>query len=85
MLLPLLWPDAKPQENVQALIDGDWQMQARIAFLAIVFSPLTEELFFRGILYRILKSVLNMGPAMFITSFAFALAHLNLLAFIPLF
>jgi membrane protease YdiL (CAAX protease family) len=60
-------------------------MQMQIAFLAVIVAPLTEELFFRGILYRTLKSLLGAGPAILVTSLAFGLAHLNLLAFGPLF
>jgi len=78
-------PDAKPQGNVQALREGDWVMRCKLVFLAVIVAPLTEEVFFRGILYRTLKSLLDAGPAILVTSLAFALAHLNLLAFGPLF
>lgn len=84
-LVPLLWPGAEPQDNVRLLGEGEWQVQTRIAFFALIVAPFTEELFFRGILYRTLKRVIDVGPAMFVTSFAFALAHFNLLAFAPLF
>ena len=84
-LVPLLWPEAVPQENVRLLHEGEWQVQTRIAFFALIVAPLTEELFFRAILYRALKRVIDVGPAMVATSFAFALAHNNLLAFAPLF
>lgn len=78
-------PDAEPQGNVQALREGDLARQFNIAILAVVIAPLTEELFFRGILYRTLKSLIDSGPAILLTSLAFALAHQNLLAFGPLF
>ncbi len=80
-----LLPDAQPQENVEVLRTGNWETRAKIAFFALVVAPLTEELFFRGILYRTLKSLIDAGPAMLVTSFAFAAAHLNLFAFAPLF
>lgn len=91
ILLLLLWlsktlfPEAQVQENVEELRTGNWKTRVQIAFFALVVAPLTEELFFRGILYRTLKSLLDAGPAMLVTSLAFAFAHLNLLAFAPLF
>ncbi len=78
-------PDAKPQGNVQALREGGLAMQLNMAILAVIIAPLTEEFFFRGILYRTLKSLIDSGPAILLTSLAFALAHQNLLAFGPLF
>lgn len=84
-LVPLLWPEAVPQTNVVKLREGEWQVQTQIAISALIVAPVTEELFFRGILYRILKRVISIGPAMFVTSFAFAIVHINLLAFTPLF
>lgn len=84
-LWSLLVPHAEAQKNVTALREGDWQMRSQIAFFAVIVAPLTEELFFRGILYRTLKSLLDAGPAILLTSLAFAGAHSSLLAFGPLF
>ena len=81
----ILLPDAPSQSSVESLRTGNWNTKTQIAFFALVVAPLTEELFFRGILYRTLKSLLNAGPAMLVTSFAFAAAHMNQLAFAPLF
>lgn len=81
----LVFPDAQPQEKVEALKTSDWEMRSNIAFLAVIVAPLTEEVFFRGILYRTLKGLLNARLAMLVTSFAFAAVHFNLLAFFPLF
>lgn len=106
----MLLPDAEPQKSIEVLREGTWIQQIKIAFLALVIAPLTEEFFFRGILYRTLKSflallvanlpekffskgiinhklrpLLSIGPAMVLTSFAFAAVHLNLFAFAPLF
>jgi membrane protease YdiL (CAAX protease family) len=81
----LLAPHAETQQNVKDLREGDWIMRSQIAFFAVIVAPLTEELFFRGILYRTLKSLTDAGPAILLTSLAFAGAHSNLLSFGPLF
>ena len=81
----LVFPDAQPQESVELLKKGDLEMRSKIAFFAVIVAPLTEVVFFRGILYRTLKGLLNARLAMLVTSFAFAAVHLNLLAFFPLF
>ena len=91
LLLTAFWiwsyfvPDAEAQKSVQDLQEGDWNLRMQTAFFAIVVAPFAEELFFRGILYRTLKSLIDAGPAILVTSLAFAFAHLNLLAFGPLF
>lgn len=51
---------------------------------AIIIAPITEELLFRGLIYRFLKSRLSARMAMVISSVAFGAMHGNMLAFIPL-
>lgn len=51
---------------------------------AVVIAPVTEELLFRGLIYRFLKSRLSARMAMVISSVAFGAVHGNMLAFIPL-
>jgi membrane protease YdiL (CAAX protease family) len=41
----------------------------------LVVVPLTEELLFRGLLYRLLRRVWGAGPAMIITALGFAIVH----------
>jgi len=43
----------------------------------IVFAPLAEELFFRGMLYPLLKTQFSVGAAMGVVSVVFALSHLT--------
>tara|TARA_Y100000588_G_scaffold176506_1_gene190517 strand:+ start:12675 stop:13394 length:720 start_codon:yes stop_codon:yes gene_type:complete len=77
--------NAEPQKSIEVLRSGSWEKQFEIALLALLIAPVTEELFFRAILYRVFKSLLSAGPAMVLTSFAFAAVHQNLFAFAPLF
>ncbi|MDR2576696.1 MAG: CPBP family intramembrane metalloprotease [Puniceicoccales bacterium] len=54
-------------------------------FIASVVAPISEELLFRGALYRYGKMHLSAVSSALITSFLFALLHWNLCAFLPLF
>lgn len=53
-------------------------------FLAVVFSPIIEELFFRGFLLTFLKNYTSPLFAIVLSAGVFAFAHLNLGAVIPL-
>ena len=53
-------------------------------FFAVIFSPVVEELFFRGFLLTFLKNYTSPTLAIFLSAGVFACAHLNLGAFVPL-
>jgi membrane protease YdiL (CAAX protease family) len=51
----------------------------------VVFAPVVEEMLFRGILFPLLKKI---GPSSFaylMSALLFAVIHINLVTFIPLF
>ncbi|MDR3316914.1 MAG: CPBP family intramembrane metalloprotease [Puniceicoccales bacterium] len=56
-----------------------------IVAMAVGVAPVVEELFFRGGIYRYLKSTVGKTPATFLTGLVFALLHWNLCSFLPLF
>lgn len=56
-----------------------------MGFMAIVLAPISEELLFRGCVYRFLKGKIRPMAAVTLTSLLFALMHLNSAAFLPLF
>lgn len=56
-----------------------------IVVLAVIISPVLEEIFFRRLMYRSLKKKFGVLLAVIITSFLFAVVHLNLYAFPVLF
>ena len=49
-----------------------------------VAAPIVEETVFRGVLYRWVRGVVPVGPAMVISGGVFALFHFNALLFLPL-
>jgi hypothetical protein len=55
-----------------------------ITFIVIV-GPIAEELFFRGLFYNALKKSIGVFQAMLATSVLFAVLHMNVLGFLPIF
>lgn len=79
--------DAPTQQSVVEMItqaDGLWKMGG-MACAAIILAPISEELLFRGCVYRFLKGKLKHIQANAITAFLFALLHMHTAAFLPLF
>lgn len=54
-------------------------------FLATVYGPVFEEIFFRGFCYQIFKRRFGIFPAMVISAAFFSLIHANTFAFWPIF
>lgn len=82
-LIPSL--NLSPQDAVLLFLNGGnpWLLSA-LALLACTIVPVNEEMFFRGGLYRFLKSRLRPRLALAASSLLFGLAHSNLLEFLPL-
>lgn len=51
---------------------------------AVIIAPIAEELLFRGLFYRFLKSRMSARNAMIISSVCFGALHYNALSFLPL-
>lgn len=58
---------------------------AMMALLVVIVAPICEELVYRGFLFRYLNERLPIGLAIAIPSALFALMHVNLYSFAPLF
>lgn len=52
-----------------------------LAIFGVVFAPIAEELYFRGLLYPALNRAAGMAPALVLTSLAFTVLHGSQLAF----
>ncbi len=52
-----------------------------LSFLAVVSAPITEELIFRGVIYRFLKSKCSVRLSMLASAVLFALMHYNIASF----
>jgi len=56
-----------------------------MAFLIVLVAPVCEEIVYRGFLFRYLNKRVSMGLAISLSSVVFALMHMNLYSFLPLF
>lgn len=54
-------------------------------FLTVIVAPISEEIVFRGCLYRFIKAKTAIIPALIATNLIFAALHQNLLSVLPLF
>jgi len=78
--------DLVPQAFVEILRDETSPVLILLLGIsALVLAPVTEELIFRAGLYRFFKGRMRPAAALAFSSLLFALLHLNLLHFLPLF
>lgn len=75
------------QQEVVAIFANieSWQLLVALILLTVVVAPISEEVIFRGCLYRFLKGKAPAFVAVIFTSGIFALLHWNWLSLIPLF
>lgn len=78
--------DTPPQELVTILRETDSVQLLTVAFILAVFlAPISEELVFRGAIYRFLKGRIHPLAALTGTSLLFAFIHFNIHSFLALF
>ncbi len=80
-----LQPDVQPQVFEQMLRSAgeDWQFLV-LLFLGAVTAPVSEELFYRGMLYPVFRGYLGSGWGAVVAGLIFGLAHWDLWRTIPL-
>jgi uncharacterized protein len=85
-IITRLYQQPKQQVVVEVLESAtDARQRAVFALAAIVMAPLIEETMFRGILYPFLKQQGHRRLAFWGTSLLFAMIHMDLARFLPLF
>jgi uncharacterized protein len=84
-VLSLTGAEIDRQEMIDLLLEADspWIIVG-VAILAVVVAPVTEEILFRGGLFRYLRTRIPRLPALLIPAVIFAALHANLVAFAPL-
>ena len=72
-----LLQDESPQPAVEELVSASSEPLALARALAfvLIIAPLVEETIFRGILYRVMKRPLGIGPAIVTSGLLFAAIH----------
>ncbi len=73
-----------PASKIEILVENR-SISSNILFVVVtVIAPFSEEVFFRGFLYSAFKKSWGVNVALLLSSFLFAIVHLELYAFIPL-
>jgi uncharacterized protein len=75
--------DAPPSKIEQLISNNNISSNILIAVTAVI-APLCEEIYFRGFLYQAFKKNFGIPMGLFLSSFLFSLAHLELYSFIPI-
>ncbi len=73
-----------PSSKIDTLVRNRSISGNILLVVTVVIAPLSEEIFFRGFLYSAFKKSWGINAALFLSSFLFALVHLELYSFIPL-
>lgn len=72
------------QDVVDKILNGSEFEKSLMVFMAVLVAPVTEECFFRGFVYNILKRWNGRGLATVVSAFLFASVHGSLMQMIPL-
>lgn len=73
------------QQMVILFLEEDSKLRlVLMVILAAVTAPISEEIIFRGCLYRFLRGRLQVWPSMIISALIFSLMHMNAMAILPL-
>lgn len=84
-LLQLFLPDQAPQPFTELVMQAQKPADLLIPlFLASILAPVTEELYFRGFLFPLLKERYGLKKGIFGSSLIFSLLHLDPIRFLPL-
>ena len=73
-----------PPSKVDELISNRNISSNILIIITAIVAPFCEEIYFRGFLYSAFKKNFGVTVALFLSSFLFALAHLELYSFIPI-
>jgi membrane protease YdiL (CAAX protease family) len=73
-----------PSSKIEVLVENRSISSNILLVVVAIVAPFSEEVFFRGFLYSAFKKSWGINAALFLSSFLFALVHLELYSFIPL-
>lgn len=77
-------PSPQPLAELLVKYSGNRGFFLLSAILVGVFSPVGEEVYFRGFVYPTIRQRLGMLPALFLSSILFGALHFDLFRFLPL-
>jgi len=72
------------EEMFRGVLNASLPQFVGVFLAAAIIGPICEEIFFRGYIFTAACRTYGAGPALALSSILFALAHLNLAAFVPI-
>jgi len=73
-----------PQSKIEELVSNRNVSGNILIVVTAVVAPFCEEIYFRGFLYSAFKKNFGVTIGLFLSSFLFALAHLEIYSFLPI-
>ena len=73
-----------PSSKIDTLVRNQSISSSILIVVVTVIAPFSEEIFFRGFLYSAFKKKWGVNTGLFLSSFLFALVHLEPYSFIPI-
>jgi len=73
-----------PSSKIEILVRNRSISSNILLIVVALIAPFSEEIFFRGFLYSAFKKSWGINAALFLSSFLFAVVHLELYSFVPL-
>lgn len=85
LIISLFPQPPQPQPIAELILNArGWEQILPLLLLVGVFAPVSEELFFRGFIYPVLRSRFGVAWGITATACLFGLIHFDLVRFIPL-
>ena len=73
-----------PSSKIEILVENRSISSNILLVVVALVAPFSEEIFFRGFVYSAFKKSWGVNAGLFLSSFLFALVHLEIYSFIPL-
>jgi membrane protease YdiL (CAAX protease family) len=73
-----------PSSKIEVLVENRSISSNILLIVVALVAPFSEEIFFRGFVYSAFKKSWGVNAGLFLSSFLFALVHLEIYSFIPL-
>ncbi len=83
-LMNYLFGIEAPSSKIEVLISNSSLSSQILIIVVTVIAPLSEEVFFRGFIYSAFKKSWGVNAGLFLSSFLFAVVHLEIYSFIPI-
>ena len=83
-LMNSLFSIEAPSSKIEILVRNRSLSSNILLVVVALIAPFSEEIFFRGFLYSAFKKSWGVNAGLFLSSFLFALVHLEIYSFIPL-